>query len=90
MQLSQHGRYYYRQAILPNPVTEIVFFFFVAGMICIENDITVSAVKLSNVLFWKGSLSIAINAPDLLKFVFSKNMPNKYLFSLLVLNNTAH
>ena len=73
----------YHQAILPNPVAEIVFFFLVARMIRIENDITVSTVKLSDVLFWQGSLSVPINAPYLLQFSWVRNVYNVlsvYLF----------
>jgi hypothetical protein len=62
----------YHQAILPNPVAEIVFFFLITRMIRIENDITVSTVKLSNILFWQGGLRIAINAPYLLQFCLAR------------------
>ena len=80
---------YYRQTILPNPVTEIVFFFLVAWMICIENDITVSTVKLSDVLFRQSSLSVAINTPYLLQFVMVRTCPLN-VFSVYLFQTTQH
>lgn len=55
----------YLNAILSNPPAQVVVFFLLARVVCIQNNVAIPAVKFANIFLWHWRLGTTIDSPHL-------------------------